>query len=79
MGKLDETWICKDCHRTSDGVCTRCPFCGSFNREKIADPDKRHPECPKCGSKNVTSCPGGTCLKPIPGIKWICIDCLYEW
>lgn len=36
-------------------------------------------QCPKCSSKNVCHCPGGTCLKPIEGIDWLCGDCLYEW
>ena len=36
-------------------------------------------KCPKCNSKNVTDCKGGTCLKPIDNIKFICTDCLNEW
>ena len=39
--------------------------------------------CPDCKSKNITSCPGGTCLKPSEwekkNIKYICMDCLCEF
>jgi len=39
--------------------------------------------CPDCSSKNITSCPGGTCLKPDEwarkNIKYICMDCLCEF
>jgi len=36
--------------------------------------------CPDCGSKNITSCPGGTCLKPDEWAKkYICMDCLAEF
>jgi len=35
--------------------------------------------CPKCGSKNVTSCPGGSSLKAVPGIWWTCDDCKHQW
>ena len=36
-------------------------------------------KCPKCGSKKVTSCPGGSSLKAVPGIWWICDDCKHQW
>ena len=35
--------------------------------------------CPKCDSENISSCPGGTCKKGEPGIKYICQDCLNEF
>lgn len=37
------------------------------------------PECPKCHSNNVCSCPGGTCLTPTKNINWMCEECLNEW
>ena len=40
---------------------------------------KRPEVCPKCGSKKVTSCPGGSQLKAVPGIWWKCEDCKHEW
>lgn len=40
-------------------------------------------KCPDCESTNITSCPGGTCLKPNEwarrNIKYICMDCLCEF
>ena len=36
-------------------------------------------KCPKCDSKSIVGCPGGTCLVPIKSIKYICEDCLYEF
>jgi len=54
-----------------------------INKEKIKREireDWRIPlECPKCNSKEVVSCKGSTCLKPILSINWICKRCLYEW
>jgi hypothetical protein len=42
--------------------------------------ESKKPEvCPKCGSKKVTSCPGGASLKAVPGIWWICDDCKHQW
>jgi len=42
--------------------------------------ESKKPEtCPKCGSKKITSCPGGSSLKAVPGIWWICDDCKYQW
>jgi hypothetical protein len=38
-------------------------------------PDK----CPKCNKQNVSSCPGGSSLKMVPGIWWKCEDCHHEW
>jgi hypothetical protein len=35
--------------------------------------------CPKCGSKKVKSCPGGTAIKAVPGIWWVCEDCKHQW
>ena len=35
--------------------------------------------CPKCGSKKITSCPGGSSLKAVPGIWWLCDDCKHQW
>ena len=39
--------------------------------------------CPDCDGINITSCPGGTCLKPSQwakdNIKYICVDCLTEF
>ena len=39
--------------------------------------------CPDCNGTNITSCPGGTCLKPSEWakkyIKYICMDCLAEF
>jgi transposase-like protein len=35
--------------------------------------------CPKCNSKNIAECKGGTCYNSISKIKFICSDCLYEW
>jgi predicted RNA-binding Zn-ribbon protein involved in translation (DUF1610 family) len=35
--------------------------------------------CPKCGSYKIASCPGGSNLKVVIGIKWICSECLFEW
>lgn len=43
------------------------------------DEDHEIPICPKCGNRNVTFCPGSTNQVPVPGINWICSDCLYEW
>jgi ferredoxin len=40
-----------------------------------AKPEK----CPKCGSKNVTACPGGASLNAVPGIWWVCDDCKHQW
>ena len=40
---------------------------------------KKLAECPKCGSKKVTSCPGGSKLKAVPGIWWKCEECKHEW
>jgi transcription elongation factor Elf1 len=40
---------------------------------------KKPETCPKCGSKKVTSCPGGSKLKAVPGVWWICDDCKHEW
>ena len=42
-------------------------------------PDKKPENCPKCGGKNVTSCPGGASLKAVPGIWWICDSCKHQW
>jgi hypothetical protein len=36
-------------------------------------------ECPKCSSKKIISCPGGSQLKAVPGIWWKCEDCKHEW
>jgi transcription elongation factor Elf1 len=42
--------------------------------------ESKKPEiCPKCGSKKITSCPGGSSLKAVPGIWWICDDCKHQW
>ncbi len=42
--------------------------------------ESKKPEvCSKCGSKKVTSCPGGSQLKALPGIWWKCEDCKHEW
>jgi hypothetical protein len=42
--------------------------------------ESKKPEvCPKCGSKNINSCPGGSQLKAVPGIWWKCEDCKHEW
>jgi len=46
-----------------------------INLKEVEMPQK----CPNCGSKNICYCPGGTCLQPIPGINWICKDCLNEF
>jgi transcription elongation factor Elf1 len=35
--------------------------------------------CPKCGSKKITACPGGSSLKAVPGIWWVCDDCKHQW
>jgi len=40
---------------------------------------KKPETCPKCGSKKVASCPGGSKLKAVPGVWWICDDCKHEW
>jgi transcription elongation factor Elf1 len=42
-------------------------------------PVNKPEKCPKCGSKNITSCPGGASLKAVPGIWWICDDCKHQW
>ena len=44
-----------------------------------ASVDKSELHCPECNSTKVCGCQGGTCYKPIPGIKWICENCLNEW
>ena len=36
-------------------------------------------KCPKCNSKSIAKCPGGTCYKSIEGINWICSNCLEEF
>jgi hypothetical protein len=35
--------------------------------------------CPKCDSKNISECKGGTCYISQPNINYICQDCLWEW
>ena len=39
--------------------------------------------CPKCASLNITSCIGGSRLRPSKWerehIKYICMDCFYEF
>jgi len=40
---------------------------------------KKPEKCPKCSSKKITSCPGGSSLKAVPGIWWICEDCKHQW
>ena len=47
--------------------------------KKLVLKDLGYIVCPKCKSKEVVSCKGSTCLKPIPSINWICTKCLYEW
>jgi hypothetical protein len=40
---------------------------------------KRPEACPKCGSKKIISCPGGSKITAVPGIWWRCEDCKHEW
>lgn len=40
---------------------------------------KKPEKCPKCGSQKITSCPGGSSLKAVPGIWWVCDDCKHQW
>jgi len=49
-----------------------------FVRDSTA-PATKPGKCPKCGSKKVSSCPGGSSLKAVPGIWWICDDCKHQW
>jgi hypothetical protein len=42
-------------------------------------PGDKPETCPKCGGKKISSCPGGSKLKAVPGIWWSCQDCLHEW
>jgi hypothetical protein len=35
--------------------------------------------CPKCGGTRISSCPGGSKIKFVPGIWWSCQDCTHEW
>jgi tRNA(Ile2) C34 agmatinyltransferase TiaS len=37
-----------------------------------------NPICPECGGETIP-CKGGTCLVEIPGINWICMECLNEF
>ncbi len=48
-----------------------------FARE--SRPTAKPEACPKCGGKNIASCPGGSSLKAVPGIWWSCQDCHHEW
>ena len=50
-------------------------------RQYVRDslPSSKPEKCPKCGSKKITSCPGGLSLKAVPGIWWICDDCKHQW
>jgi hypothetical protein len=57
-----------------------------FNKEegtklvKECKPTGTKPEaCPKCGSKKIDACPGGSSVKAKPGIWWSCQDCHNEW
>jgi len=42
-------------------------------------PSVKPETCPKCGSKKITTCPGGAKITAVPGIWWICDDCKHEW
>jgi len=42
-------------------------------------PSVKPETCPKCGSKKITSCPGGSKLTAVPGIWWVCDDCKHQW
>jgi len=42
-------------------------------------PETKPGKCPECGSEKVTSCPGGSSIKAVPGIWWICDDCKHQW
>jgi hypothetical protein len=44
-------------------------------KSPVGKPEK----CPKCGAAKITSCPGGTSLKAVPGIWWICDECKHQW
>jgi len=46
---------------------------------KDSKESKRPEACPICGSKKITTCPGGNSLKAVPGIWWICDDCKHQW
>ncbi len=46
---------------------------------KDSTPSVKPEICPKCGSKKITSCPGGSKLKSVTGIWWVCDDCKHEW
>jgi len=46
---------------------------------KDSTPSVKPEICPKCGSKKITSCPGGSQIKSVTGIWWICDDCKHEW
>jgi hypothetical protein len=39
----------------------------------------KNKKCPKCKSKEIVSCFGGTNLKSNKNLNWICQKCLYEW
>lgn len=45
----------------------------------IYEPVEIPEKCPNCGSKNITSCRGGTALTEDQRINWICTDCGHEW
>jgi len=46
---------------------------------KDSRPSAKPEKCPKCGSKKITTCPGGASLKAVPGIWWVCDDCKHQW
>jgi hypothetical protein len=48
--------------------------------EKQSHPTGETPVvCPSCGGKDISSCPGGSKLKAVPGIWWSCHGCHHEW
>ena len=79
---FDLEWFCSNGHvvtfkkgdafRWSKDNTKKCVICGGVM-------ETRKVVCPNCGGEKVTSCEGGTNIQPLKGIRWICVDCCYEW
>jgi len=54
----------------------------SFTKARLSPPKcgfRADAKCPKCGAPNPIHTHGSTNLIPIPGMEYLCENCIFEW